>query len=154
MNKQLRLNQTGVNTLDFPAHARFAVGFDDILRQVKQIDRWANSANSTNSYPPYDIELVDENKYLITLAVAGFTKDELSIETKEGELVIEGKKHEVDGKTPNLVHKGIATRDFTLKFMLEDYVEVDGAKVDGGLLKINATRHVPEALKPKMIVIK
>jgi len=123
---------------------------------MKHVDRWANSAGTTNAYPPYNIESVGENHYIVTLAIAGFTKDELNIETKEGELIIEGKKPPYDEEyvEPKYLHKGIATRDFALKFTLADYVEVKSANVNAGLLTIELERLLPEALKPRTIKIK
>lgn len=138
----------------YPAFTRNSVGFDDVIRRMKHIDRWANSAGSTNSYPPYNIESIDNSNYIVTLAVAGFAKEELIIETREGELIISGTKPETDQAEPVYLYKGIATRDFNLKFKLEDFVEVIEAKIDAGLLVIKLERKLPEALKPKTITIK
>ncbi len=140
----------------FPAFSKHSVGFDDMFRRMKQVDKWANSPGTTNAYPPYNIEMTGDYSYVVSLAVSGFGKEDITIETKEGRLDIIGKKPPLDedAVAPNYIHKGIATRDFSLAFNLADFVEVKSATFKDGLLDIELERVVPEALKPRQITIK
>ena len=128
---------------------RSTVGFD---RLATLLDQALSSDVAQNSYPPYNIEKTGENAYRITLAVAGFADDELSIEARDGQLVVTGRKAEAEDKA-NVLHRGIATRAFERRFQLADHVRVAEAVSENGLLHIDLVREVPEALKPRKIEI-
>lgn len=134
---------------DFSPLYRSTVGFD---RLASLLDQVTTSDKGTNSYPPYNIEKTDEDAYRITLAVAGFAEDELSIEAKDGQLVVSGKKAPVDSEVTYL-HRGIAERAFERRFQLADHVRATGAMTENGLLHVDLVREVPEALKPRTIEI-
>ncbi|MEM7073718.1 MAG: Hsp20 family protein [Pseudomonadota bacterium] len=128
---------------------RATIGFDQI---ADMMDR-ALSADATNStYPPYNIEKTAEDGYRISIAVAGFTGDELSVELREGALIVSARKAE-DTTERSYLHRGIATRAFERKFQLADHVKVSGATHTDGMLHIDLVREVPEALKPRQIEI-
>ncbi len=136
-----------MTTIDFSPLYRSTVGFDSLANMLDN----AIQTNATSGYPPYDIESVDEGKYKITLAVAGFSEDELAIQTENGVLTISGKRNEEN--EGNYLHRGIAKRSFERKFQLADHVEVDNAELVNGLLQVSLLKEVPEALKPKKINI-
>ncbi|WP_112320455.1 Hsp20 family protein [Oceanibium sediminis] len=138
-----------MRTYDFSPLYRSTVGFD---RLASVLDQVMTNDVSTQSYPPYNIEKTGENAYRITIAVAGFTEAELSIEAKEGQLVVSGKKAAQETE-PNYLHRGIATRAFERRFQLADHVRATGAVNENGLLHIDLVREVPEALKPRKIEI-
>lgn len=134
---------------DFSPLYRSTVGFD---RLANILDQVMTADPSQNTYPPYNIEKTGEDAYRITIAVAGFSDDELSIESREGALVVSGRKAEQDeGRA--FLHRGIATRAFERRFQLADHVRVTGAMTQNGLLHIDLVREVPEALKPRRIEI-
>ena len=128
---------------------RATVGFDRI---ADLMDRVLTSDVGQPGYPPYNIEKTDEDAYRISLAVAGFTDEELSIEARENALVVSAKKAEDDGDRTYL-HRGIATRAFERTFQLADHIRVTGATHENGMLHIDLVREVPEALKPRRIEI-
>lgn len=128
---------------------RATVGFDRI---ADMMDRVLTADVPQPTYPPYNIEKTADDAYRISVAVAGFTEDELSVEVKENALVIAAKKAETDDKATYL-HRGIATRAFERKFQLADHVRVSGASHVNGMLHIHLVREVPEALKPRRIAI-
>jgi molecular chaperone IbpA len=128
---------------------RATVGFD---RLADLMDRVLSTDVSQPTYPPYNIEKTDENTYRITVAVAGFAGDELSVEVKDSALVISGRKAE-DGPGRTFLHRGIATRAFERRFHLADHVRVAGATHADGMLHIDLVREIPEALKPRRIEI-
>ncbi len=134
---------------DFSPLYRSSVGFDRI---VHQLDAATQSSNSNSNYPPYDIEMTSENNYAITIACAGFTEEELDIQTEKGVLIARGKKAKEEDSR-NFLYQGIANRSFERKFQLADYVEVTGAKLENGLLKISLLKEIPETMKPKKIEI-
>ena len=136
-----------MTTIDFSPLYRSTVGFDSLATMLDS----AMQTNSTSGYPPYDIESVDEGKYKITLAVAGFREEELDIQTERGVLTISGKRDE--DTQGNYLHRGIAKRSFERKFQLADHVEVVNAELVNGLLEVSLLKEVPEALKPKKIAI-
>lgn len=136
-----------MTTYDFAPLYRSAIGFD----RLAQILGNAQRGDSQPSYPPYNIELVDENKYRITMAVAGFDRSELEIETERDTLRITGRKQAEEQR--NFLHRGIATRNFEHRFQLTDHVQVVSASFANGLLNIDLVREVPEALKPRKIAI-
>lgn len=127
---------------------RSAIGFD----RLAQLAEHAASNKGNSGYPPYNIELLNDTHYRITMAVAGFTMDELDI-TSEGEkLLVKGTKVPED-KTRKYLYQGIAERGFERTFQLADYVTVIGANLENGLLNIDLKREIPEALKPRKIEI-
>ncbi|MPQ94687.1 Hsp20 family protein [Thioclava sp. JE_KL1] len=128
---------------------RATVGFD---RVADMMDRALTSDLAQPTYPPYNIEKTDENAYRISIAVAGFGSDELTVELKDGALIVTGRKAEDDsGRT--YLHRGIATRAFERRFALADHVKVTGATHEDGMLHLDLVREVPEALKPRRIEI-
>ncbi len=139
-----------MRTYDFSPLYRSSVGFDRI---ANMLDSVLTAETGQNTYPPYNIEKTDEDAYRITVAVAGFTEDELHIEAREGQLLISGKKAEDEGDERNYLHRGIATRAFERRFQLADHVRATGAVTENGLLHVDLVREVPEALKPRMIEI-
>ena len=137
-------------TIDLSPLYRSSVGFDRMARLLDSAMRAEN--NGAGGYPPYNIEIVGDNRYAITLAVAGFEEDELDLEVENGVLKVQGKKaDEADAR--EYLHKGIAFRGFERKFNLADHVEVTGAALKNGLLTIGLEKQVPEAMKPKRIEI-
>ncbi|MGH6828079.1 MAG: Hsp20 family protein [Rhizomicrobium sp.] len=130
--------------LDYSPFFRSTVGFDRLLDLLE-------SGDSAGGYPPYNIERSDENNYRVTVAVAGFAEKDLAIEVADGVLTVTGKR---DGQpTASYLHQGIAGRAFERSFQLAEHVEVRGAKLENGLLHIELVRIVPEAMKPRRIVI-
>ena len=137
-----------MRTYDFSPLYRSAIGFD----RLAQLFDNAQRAESQPSYPPYNIELVAENKYRITMAVAGFSSAEIDIETENDTLKVVGRKQKEDREV-NFLHRGIAARDFEQRFQLADHIRVMGAQMENGLLNIELVREIPEALKPRKIEI-
>jgi molecular chaperone IbpA len=134
-------------TLDFTPLFRSTVGFDRVSSLLSQaMDR------ADNGYPHYNIEKVGDDQYRIVMALAGFTKDDVEIVVEQNRLFVRGHKREPDGRT--YLHRGIATRSFERHFDLADHVEVTDATMGEGLLVINLTRELPEALKPHRIPIR
>ena len=140
-----------MRTIDFAPLYRSTVGFD---RMFSMLDQLGGTEGSVPSYPPYNIERNGENAFRISVAVAGFTDADLSIETKENTLTIRGEKQTTDEeKSSDVLYKGIAERAFERSFQLADYVQVKGAAFDNGLLQIELVREIPEAMKPRRISI-
>ena len=140
-----------MRTYDFAPLYRSTVGFD---RLASMVDRAMSVDVNTNGYPPYNIEKTDENDFRISVAVAGFSDDELLIEMRDGQLVISAKKAEVkDRGKVTYLHRGIASRAFEKRFHLADHVRAVGAKTENGILHVEMVREVPEALKPRRIEI-
>lgn len=133
---------------DFSPFYRSTVGFDRLFNLLDTV-----SDNGQTGYPPYNIEKTGDDTYAITVAVAGFAEDELSIEARDGQLVVSGKK-ETDDEDRSYLHRGIATRAFEKRFQLADHVRASGARTENGLLIIDLVREVPEALKPRQIEIR
>jgi len=127
---------------------RSTVGFDRLANILDNVTR----ADGGSSYPPYNIEKTGEDAYRITIAVAGFSDDELTIEARDGQLVISGKKAEAEAGT-TFLHRGIATRAFEKRFQLADHVRATDAITANGLLHVDLVRELPEALKPRKIEI-
>jgi molecular chaperone IbpA len=127
---------------------RSAIGFDRLAHLFNEAQR----AESAPSYPPYNIELVAEDKYRITMAIAGFDRSELEIESERDVLKVVGRRSKPEEETTYL-HRGIAARDFEHNFRLADHVKVVGAKLENGLLNIELVREIPEAHKPRRIQI-
>ena len=129
---------------------RSTVGFD---RLFAALDGFV-SAEAAPTYPPYNIERTGENVYRVTVAVAGFTEADLSIEVKENALTIKGeRKPAADGRPADVLYQGIAARAFERRFQLADHVQVTGAVLENGLLHVDLVREVPEAKKPRRIEI-
>ncbi|MPL88422.1 molecular chaperone IbpA [Rhodobacter sp. 140A] len=138
-----------MRTFDFSPLYRATVGFD---RVADMMDRVLAADVAQPTYPPYNIEKTDENAYRISVAVAGFGSDELSVELRDGALIVAGRKTEEAGET-TFLHRGIATRAFERRFALADHMKVTGASHADGMLHIDLVREVPEALKPRRIEI-
>src|SRR6266540_3902997 len=134
-----------MRTFDFAPLYRSTVGFD---RMFSLLDQLGGVEGSVPSYPPYNIERNGENAFRISVAVAGFTDADLSIEAKESVLTIRGEKQAND-----VLYKGIAERTFERSFQLADYVVVKGARLENGLLHVDLEREIPEAMKPRAIPI-
>ncbi|GAA5073356.1 Hsp20 family protein [Maritalea mobilis] len=128
---------------------RATVGFD---RMADLLDRVMTQDTAASTYPPYNIEKTAEDAYRISIAVAGFTEAELSVEQRETELVIAARKAK-DEQPRTFLHRGIATRAFEKRFQLADHVRVTGATHENGMLHVDLVREVPEALKPRQIEI-
>jgi len=133
--------------LDFGPYFRSTVGFDRMFDQLENLA----TRDSDDNYPPYNIEKTGDDAYRIVMAVAGFGPDELSVTTREGQLLIVGKH--ADNPNTQYLHHGIGARAFQRQFSLADYVQVTEARLDNGLLVIELKREVPEALKPRTIAI-
>ena len=127
---------------------RTGVGFDRLAQMLNEQNNF-----DTPAYPPYNIERTGDDTYRITMAVAGFSVDELEIEVKSNGLTITGKKSDTAEK-PEYLHQGIAARSFERRFQLADHVEVTGAEIENGLLHVDLKREIPEAMKPRTIAIK
>lgn len=138
-----------MRNLDFAPLYRATVGFDRI---ADLMDRVLTTDVSQPTYPPYNIEKTDENAYRISIAVAGFTPDELNVEVKEATLVVSARKAD-ESQKQSYLHRGIATRAFERRFALADHVRVTGALHEHGMLHIDLVREMPEALKPRRIEI-
>ena len=140
-----------MRTFDFAPFYRSTVGFD---RLFSTLDQLVGMEGQAPGYPPYDIERTGENAYRISLAVAGFTDADLSIEAKENTLTIHGEKQTNDEKeTCDVLYQGIAARTFERRFQLADHVVVKGASLANGLLHVDLVREIPEAMKPRVIPI-
>ena len=138
-----------MRALDMTPLFRTSVGFD---RMSRLMDAAIQMETATKGYPPYNIVKREENDYEITLAVAGFSESELTIESKENTLTVTG-RHENESEKLNYLHRGIAGRAFERRFQLADHIKVVGAKLENGLLHIALEREIPEALKPRLIPI-
>ena len=138
-----------MRTFDFAPLYRSTVGFD---RMLSLLDQPGGVEGSVPSYPPYNIERTGENTYRISVAVAGFSQADLSIEAKENRLTIRGTRQPKE-KTSDVLYLGIAARAFERSFQLADHVAVEGASLDNGLLHVELVREVPEAMKPRTIPI-
>lgn len=140
-----------MRNFDFSPLYRSTVGFDHF---ADLIDRAFSGDATQNTYPPYNIEKTAEDAYRISIAVAGFSENDLNVETRENQLLISARKaetNEEEGKT--YLHRGIAERSFEKRFQLADHVVVTGASVENGMLHVDLVREMPEALKPRKIEI-
>lgn len=137
-----------MNSIDLTPLYRNSIGFD---RLASLLDNALRTDTVAPGYPPYNIEMLGENRYSITLAVAGFEQDELDIMVEKGVLTVRGKKAKEEQR--HYLHQGIANRAFERKFNLADYVEVSGANLNNGLLTISLKKEIPEAMKPRTIAI-
>ena len=137
-----------MNTFDFTPLFRSAIGFDRLTNALENAYR----SDNNSGYPPYNIELLEENHYRISLAVAGFKEDELDIEIKNGRLTVSGAQKD-GSEDKQYLHHGIANRNFERSYQLADYVSVKDAELKDGLLHIDLVREIPEAMKPRKIAI-
>jgi molecular chaperone IbpA len=139
-----------MRTFDLAPLYRSTIGFDRLFSLFDQVSGF----DAAPGYPPYNIERTGENTYRISVAVAGFSEDELSLEAKEGTLTIRGEKQaKTDEQKAEPLYQGIAARAFERVFQLADHVEVKGAQLENGLLHVDLVREVPEAMKPRKIQI-
>jgi len=148
----MSLNQGGhaMRTFDLAPLYRSTVGFDRLFSLLDQVA----GVDGAPGYPPYNIERTGENTYRVTLAVAGFSEADLSIEAKEDTLTIRGEKQTKDTeKSGEVLYQGIAARAFERRFQLADHVQVKGASLENGLLHVDLVREIPEAMKPRQIPI-
>jgi len=136
-----------MNRFDFTPYRRSMVGFDRLFDLLEK-----QSQGSEDKYPPFNIERRGDDAYRITLAVAGFKPAEIDITAQQNLLVVQGRKTE-EAATGQFLHVGIAQRAFERRFELADYVRVENANLEDGLLVIDLVREVPEAMKPKKITI-
>ena len=136
-----------MRTYDLAPLYRSTVGFDRLFSMLDGFDA------STPGYPPYNIERTGENDYRVSVAVAGFGENELSIEAKENTLTIKGEKQVKQDTAAEVLYQGIAGRAFERVFQLADYVQVKGASLENGLLHVDLVREIPEAKKPRQIPI-
>lgn len=146
------------STTDFSPLYRSFIGFDHLAGLMDKASR----SDKQSSYPPYNIELLAEDQYRITMAVAGFSEQDIDIESKDNNLIVIGTKsadasvnnETKENQTPRrFLHQGIAERNFERKFQLGEHVRVIGAFMKDGLLHIDLLREIPEALKPRKIAI-
>ena len=134
---------------DFNTLSRSTVGFD---RLFQLLDGFSGPDGDAPTYPPYNIERRGDNEYRISMAVAGFTRGDLSVDVKESTLSIRGEKQGGD-KEAEYLHRGIAQRGFERRFQLADHVEVKGADLVDGLLHIDLVRNLPDSMKPRTVEI-
>lgn len=138
-----------MRNFDFTPLYRSAIGFD---RMATLLDNLARTEQNQPSYPPYNIELTGEDKYRITMAVAGFDQSELTIEVNQNNLTVSANKA-ADDQQRTYLHQGIAARSFERRFQLADHVQVKSANYENGLLHIDLQRVIPESMKPRTIPI-
>jgi molecular chaperone IbpA len=135
-----------MRTYDFSPLWRSTIGFDRLFDLVETAQRAGE-----DNYPPYNIERVGEDRYQISLAIAGFSPDEVSVTADQNAVIVEGNKAEKAER--EYLYRGISARSFKRQFNLADYVQVKSAAFENGLLKIELTREIPEAMKPRRIAI-
>ena len=137
-----------MRTFDLTPFYRSTIGFDRLFSLLDQ-----GPSDGTSSYPPYNIERTGDNTYRITVAVSGFSKDELSLVAKENTLTIKGEKVANENSKSEVLYRGIAARAFERAFQLADFVQVKDASLENGLLHVDLVREIPEAKKPRQIAI-
>ena len=138
-----------MTTFDFAPLYRTSVGFDRLASMLSS----ANRQDQGNSYPPYNIRTTSEDHYQITMAVAGFSENDIEITTEQSRLLIVGNRAEEAEQQGEYLHRGIATRSFERRFNIADHVKVVSANLENGLLHIDLERELPEAMKPRTIKI-
>ena len=142
-----------LRSFDIPALTKFGIGFDNMFDELMRVSAQQSSTN----YPPYNIVQINDDEYLISVAVAGFGHDNLSVTKDKKFLIIEGKHAaedvEVEDPTAIYLHKGISERSFRREFQLADHVEISNAHLELGILSVHLKREVPEDAKPKTIAI-
>jgi molecular chaperone IbpA len=142
-----------LRSFDIPALHKFGIGFDNMFDDLMRV----STQQSNSNYPPYNIVQINEDEYMISVAVAGFGHDNLSVTKDKKFLIIEGKHAtetvEVEDPTYTFLHKGISERSFRREFQLADHVEISNAHLELGILSVHLRREVPEEAKPKTIAI-
>jgi molecular chaperone IbpA len=142
-----------LRSFDIPAIHKFGIGFDNMFDELMRVSAQQGNTN----YPPYDIVQINDDEYMISVAVAGFGHDNLSVTKDKKVLIIEGKHSrdtvENEDATAKYLHKGISERNFRREFQLADHVEIGNAHLELGILNIHLKREVPEDAKPKTIAI-
>ena len=142
-----------LRSFDIPSLTKFGIGFDNMFDDLMRVSAQQSSTN----YPPYDIVQVNDDEYMISVAVAGFGYDDLAVTKDKKILVIEGKHSretvENEDSIAKYLHKGISERSFRREFQLADHVEITGAHLELGILSIHLKREIPEEAKPKTIAI-
>jgi molecular chaperone IbpA len=138
-----------MTTFDFSPLYRTSVGFDRLASLMSSATR----QDQGSSYPPYNIRTTGEDNYQITMAVAGFSEDEIDVTTEQNRLIVVGNRPDEKEEQGEYLHRGIATRSFERRFNLADHVKVVSANLENGLLYINLEREIPEAMKPRTIRI-
>ena len=138
-----------MRSFDFTPYRRSTVGFDRLFDYLEN-----PRSGEADNYPPYDIEKLSDDRYRITLAVAGFAQSDIDITARQNMLVITGRKSDSRAQNGNFLHVGIATRAFERRFELADFVRPEGAEMKDGLLSIELVREIPEAMKPRKIDIR
>jgi molecular chaperone IbpA len=138
-----------MDRFDFSPLFRSTIGFDRLMRLVDAASRVDNAAPA---YPPYNIEKTGEDAYRLTMAVAGFSSDEINVTVHEGTLLVTGKAKKGEDESRYL-HRGIARRAFERRFSLADHIKVVGASLDNGMLHVDLVREMPEAAKPRKIEV-
>ena len=141
--------QNNLTTFDRNKFIPYSIGFDNLFDRLFDMD-----LESSSSYPPYNISKVDDNNYIIEMALAGFNKDDIEIELSDSELTVRSKKREDSNKDVNLIHQGISHRSFNRKFTLSEEILVKNAEMKNGMLIIKLEKFIPENKKPKLINIK
>ena len=150
MHRIASLEDTVMTTFDFSPLFRTTVGFDRLASMLNS----AHRPEQAGGYPPYNIVSCGENSYQITMAVAGFSENELKITSELNQLLVIGEKKDEEETAGNqYLYRGIATRSFERRFNLADHVRVTGATLDNGLLHIDLERELPEVMKPRTIAI-
>ena len=135
------------SAFDFAPYRRSTIGFDQLFDLLEN----STLGQSQEAYPPFDLIRIDENHYRISLAVAGFSRDDLEITAQQNQLIVSGKKSDDD--RVDYIHRGIATRQFERKFGLADFITVTDADLKHGLLLIDLVREIPEAMRPRKIAL-
>jgi molecular chaperone IbpA len=141
-----------LRSFDIPAIHKFGIGFDNMFDELMRVSAQQGNTN----YPPYNIVQVNEDEYMISVAVAGFRLDNLSVTKDKKVLIIEGKQTMgdlADDEEVNYLHKGISERSFRREFQLADHVEITNAHLELGILNVRLKREVPEEARPKTIAI-
>ncbi len=138
-----------MRTFDLSPLFRSSVGFDRLNRVFDELQNW----DSAPSFPPYNIEKIDDDSYRISMAVAGFEEKDLDVTVKSNVLAISGRIEQAEPDEKRYLHRGIATRAFERRFQLADHISVTGARLEHGLLHLDLVRLVPEELKPRKIAI-
>ena len=137
-----------MRSFDFTPYRRSTIGFDRLFEFLENANR-----EQADNYPPYDIEKLSDDRYRITLAVAGFGPNDIDITARQNLLTITGRKAENRARDGSYVHMGIATRAFERRFELADFVRVEAADMKDGLLAIELVREIPDAMKPRKVEI-
>ncbi len=135
------------STFDFAPYRRSTVGFDRLFDLLES----GTASGGQDNYPPFDLIRLDDSRFRINLAVAGFGQNEIDITAHQSQLVVTGKRADEDGAS--YIHRGIANRSFERRFALADHIKVTGAELKDGMLQIELMREIPDAMKPRKIEI-